>query len=268
MSTITNPDDPSQTYTYGQRGRKPLWVQEYELTNPAPEKPKKPTTPKINPVDADDCEHKITFDSDTQTLTNHTLGKTYRFGQRGQRPAWVRAWAQENQAEVQANENHTVPAKPNRQPNKPQHIRGPGGLREWHFKSEMNNKCIIVAKDPMQACVLHNQHSKFQLTPYALKVFWRETDYMCGFKEGMWRAHPTEDAWESYSDYRNRLNAQREAVQAKYMEAAEAEEVAAMDHNESMDEAKDDVVEEEWTDEALDAALDAFAEDEAHQEFD
>lgn len=32
--TLTNPDDPTKTYTYGRRGRKPRWVMDWENANP------------------------------------------------------------------------------------------------------------------------------------------------------------------------------------------------------------------------------------------
>lgn len=43
--TITHPDDPDKTYTYGTRGRKPRWVMDWEVNNkdqvPVKEEPKK-----------------------------------------------------------------------------------------------------------------------------------------------------------------------------------------------------------------------------------
>jgi len=94
MQTITNPADATQTYTYGKRGRKPSWVQEYEAKNGAPEKVKE--TVVFDLVLKDDVLH------------NKTLDKTYTFGMRGKRPSWVTEWIAANPDKVPAKKTAEV----------------------------------------------------------------------------------------------------------------------------------------------------------------
>lgn len=68
MKTVQNPVDPSQTYTYGTRGRKPAWVKALEVGE-IPE--------------ADETGNKILVHPADPTIT-YTYGKS-----RGRKPAWV-----------------------------------------------------------------------------------------------------------------------------------------------------------------------------------
>jgi len=88
MQTITNPADPTQTYTYGVRGRKPKWVMEYEAKHGRPA------------VEKETVVYDIVLQD--SVLTNKTLDKTYTFGTRGKRPTWVSQWIEANPDKVPA----------------------------------------------------------------------------------------------------------------------------------------------------------------------
>lgn len=266
-----------KTYTYGQRGKRAGWVVAYEEEHGIEAPPKVNATP----VDAEDVEHHITFDKDEGVLTNHTIDKTYTFGQRGKKPAWVRAWIVDNEESVPVNSNKNeqdTTSKPNRGPNRPKYKTSPTGLREWHFKSEMNNQCILVAKSPVDAMFIYNSQTKFPLTTRSLEIFWQETDYVCGFDEGCWRFDPESEEWESYGDYKNRLEQARLARVNDMMEEAEASEQAMADAAEEViDTDEREIVEDEaieqalddWSDhEPIEAAEEVLAEDESTSTFD
>lgn len=55
--TLTCPDDPTKTYTYGKRGRKPKWVQEWEAANP--DKVPTPVSPQKVQVAAKDKHYDL-----------------------------------------------------------------------------------------------------------------------------------------------------------------------------------------------------------------
>lgn len=74
--TITNPDNPDETYTYGRRGRKPLWVQQYEKDHPE-EVPQKEPKSKAQPVVGPN-------------------GKTW--SGRGRKPLWVHQLEEQQEA--------------------------------------------------------------------------------------------------------------------------------------------------------------------------
>lgn len=260
--TFTN-HTTGKIYSYGQKGMKPKWVVAHEdaegITPPV----------KVRPVDPEDIEHKITYDEDTLTLTNHTLNKTYTFGKRGPRAKWVQAWMVENEApKTAAQEKRENAAKPNQ----PKFKASPDGLREWHFKSEMNNQCIIVAQSEVDAIMLYNHHTKYPLTPRTLNVFWQETDYVCEFGEGVWRFNNELDSWEPYGDYKNRVDSAKietSSIAASTEEEVDEEEVDDMiEPIEEVDEDLRSLAEEDWEEEAIEAAVDAFNEAESFESYD
>ena len=253
-----------KTYTYGQRGKKAAWVIAHEEAEGITPPPK--ATANVRPVDAEDVEHHITFDEDEGVLTNHTLDKTYTFGQRGKKPAWVRAWIVDHEDETESVNSHKNEQVPVNQPNQPKYICGPNGLREWHFKSEMNNQCILIGHDPAEAMMIYNSQTKFPLTTRSLEIFWQETDYMSGFDVGCWRFDPDTEMWENYGDYKNRLETARLARVDSMIEEAETHDVAAADAG--IDYEEREIVEDEMEEEAIAGALDAFAEDDAMENMD
>lgn len=79
-SVLTHPD--GSTYTFGNRGRRPLWVQEWLKTN---------TEPAVETVH----EEKPQFILKGLKLISPD-GEKYKFGKRGRRPLWVLEWLKTN----------------------------------------------------------------------------------------------------------------------------------------------------------------------------
>lgn len=183
--TITNPDDPSQTYTYGKRGRRPAWVLDYEKINGKPE-----TATHSKTVVEDPGEYEITQRGNT--LHNKTLDKKYTLGQKGRKPAWVIAYlTEQNGGELPA------PTPKEKTPDVAPIKRHPSGLREWVFRceSKLDGQAIIVAKTDVDAMGFYNPCSRYPLTPVAFNHFWHEVEYGETFKEGYWRYNSKTNEW-------------------------------------------------------------------------
>lgn len=83
-SVLTHQD--GSVYTFGSRGRRPLWVQEWLKTNQEPS-----TTPAVEAVK----ETEPQFILKGKKLINPD-GEKYTFGKRGRKPKWVVEWEYKN----------------------------------------------------------------------------------------------------------------------------------------------------------------------------
>lgn len=83
-SVLTHPD--GSIYTFGSRGRRPLWVLEWLKTNSEPT-----TTPAVETVK----EAEPQFILKGKKLINPD-GEKYTFGKRGRKPKWVVEWEYKN----------------------------------------------------------------------------------------------------------------------------------------------------------------------------
>jgi hypothetical protein len=206
-NVVTN-SETGKTYTYGTRGRKPLWVMEYESAHGLPECVVKANEEKEKQVEITNTNYELVYDDDSKTLTNITLDKTYTFGQRGKRASWVSDWIQKNPEIVIHNTDQVnAPAR-----EKTLVKKSASGLREWHFRSEMNNVAIVVAESAREAILIINAHMTCQIGEHGFSLFWAETDYMCEFGKGMWRFDKKTDSWENYKDYQDKNNAEKAAM--------------------------------------------------------
>jgi hypothetical protein len=83
-SVLTHPD--GAVYTFGTRGRRPLWVQDWLKTNAEPS-----VVPAVETVK----EEEPQFILKGLKLTSPD-GEKYKFGKRGRRPLWVQEWLKTN----------------------------------------------------------------------------------------------------------------------------------------------------------------------------
>lgn len=185
--TLVN-NDTDKTYTFGKRGKRPNWVNDWIENHPEKYQQLKTST-SVTPIDPKDVEYEIVYDKETQTLSNVTLNKTYTFGQKGKKAKWVKKWIENNETEVPQKQEEKQTEK---QTEKSQ------TLREWHFRSEMNNQCIVIAKDEIQAIYLLNKIFKYKYNSRQFEIFFKETDYVSGFDIGVWRWNNELNTWENH----------------------------------------------------------------------
>jgi len=206
-NTITNPANSSETYTYGKRGRKPRWVQDYEAKNGKPVEEVKETTPESTPV-------AITVVLEGDTLVNKTIDKSYTFGaQRGKRPAWVSEWMEKNPTLIP--QKDLVPTGRPRKtvdddttdedsddvtdlPTSVKPVLPDADMYQWHFKSQMNNNAIVVARNDLEVVTFLNQCFKIPYNRYSLEIFWVKAPYTCNLSQGVWRLKKDETEWTPY----------------------------------------------------------------------
>ncbi|MFW6120836.1 MAG: hypothetical protein ACOC80_08030 [Petrotogales bacterium] len=198
--TLVN-QDLDKTYTFGKRGKRPNWVNEWiEENQELYQEIQNSTSQSVKQIDPEDVEYEILYDKETETLTNVTLDKTYVFGQRGKKPAWARAWIEENQTGEKELTEKEIEESDTSNPYEKNKSEVKNTLREWHFRSEMNNQCIVVANDVIQAIYLLNKIFKYKYTAKQFEIFFKETDYVCGFEIGVWRWNDELDSWQKYNN--------------------------------------------------------------------
>jgi len=208
--TITNPSNPSETYTYGKKGRKPKWVTLLENTNgkPTPEPTTTPTTPIT-----------LTIVLENDTLVNKTESKTYTFGKcKGKRPSWVKDWMQENPSLVPVKSDLIPTGRPKNDDSDeddsnlldlPRTVKPTSDIPEadtyqWHFKSEMNNNAIVVARNDLEAVGFLNLCFKIPYNKYTLDFFWKKASHTCGLAQGVWRLKKDDTEWSRYPTLKER----------------------------------------------------------------
>ena len=189
MTTITNPSDPSKTFTYGKRGKRPNWVKEYEITHGVPASDKKP----VEKTTEEPIEYEI--EQRGEVIYNRTLNTKYKIGQRGRRPTWL----------IEYLEEQSPSTKPTPQP-KNAEINSVDGMREWIFnQGMMNAKCIVVAEDSYEAVKIINSTFAFPATQRSLQTFWKEIPHTSILTKGIWKYDDDTTQWITYEPTKQKL---------------------------------------------------------------
>lgn len=177
-ATLTFTTKCGRSWSYGQRGRKPSWVADYEQFHDisAPEKE------TVEPISLDE----VYYDDDTKTFS--ARDKSWSYGQRGRKPYWVKEYEAENDIEVPVRESKKIQAT---------HVsEAYSGLYEWRLKSQVVN-CIIVAENAAEAIVIGNKAFKSAISGNELRVMWEKRQASTDLGKGVWKLDAEE--WSPYN---------------------------------------------------------------------
>lgn len=128
---------------------------------------------------------------DGNVATDTETGQTYTYGKRGRKPFWVQ--------EFEASGAKEIPVSKTYKP-KQQILDESKGPFEYHLISEMNNQCVIIANNDIDALMVANKNFKTPLSSSELSVLWKKKPYReDGYLvRGVWYMNRETNTWDEY----------------------------------------------------------------------